>query len=134
LSFLPPKINTVVQYVFPYLPPKEVFSLLAISTVSILCYSLGSYLTIASFTFLHPEWIIELIGFFALAFLLGYLSFLTPAGFGVREGTVIFGLAKLIPFNVAGFVSLFTRIILMISELIFILIALVLYKIQNPLV
>jgi uncharacterized membrane protein len=64
--------------------------------------------------------ILELTGFFVLSFLVGYLSLLTPAGFGIREGMVIFGLSKITTSAIAAFASVFSRMILILSELVFI--------------
>lgn len=68
----------------------------------------------------------QLSAFFTFALLAGYLSFITPMGIGVREGIVTIGLTKFVPLSTAGFISIFSRIVLIISELIFLLILLIL--------
>lgn len=93
--------------------------LLGISTVSFIFFSLGTYFTIASFVELPLHLFIQLLGFFAFSLLVGYISFITPMGIGVREGVITIGLAKLINLQTAGFASLFARIVLIVAELIF---------------
>lgn len=76
----------------------------------------------------------ELSAFFTFAFLAGYLSFITPMGLGVREGVITLGLSRFVSLATAGFLSIFSRIILIIAELIFLSIATVLetlFKIQH---
>lgn len=63
----------------------------------------------------------ELSAFFTFAFLAGYLSFITPMGLGVREGVITLGLTGFTTLATAGFLSIFSRIILIISEVTFLL-------------
>jgi len=48
------------------------------------------------------------------------LSILTPSGFGVREGALVFALSKIMSASVAGFVSLFGRFILILAEVMYV--------------
>lgn len=98
---------------------KNVFHL-ALSFLALLFFGVGNYLVISSVVSLSPYLVFQLSGFFVLSFLLGYLSLLTPAGFGVREGVMISGLTKLHAVTQAAFGALFSRVLLIISELIFI--------------
>lgn len=65
---------------------------------------------------------LELSAFFTFAFLAGYLSFITPMGLGVREGVITLGLTRFTNLSIAGFLSIFSRVILIIAEIIFLLI------------
>jgi uncharacterized membrane protein YbhN (UPF0104 family) len=65
---------------------------------------------------------LELSAFFTFAFLAGYLSFITPMGLGVREGVITLGLTRFTNLSLAGFLSIFSRVILIIAEIIFLLI------------
>lgn len=76
-----------------------------ICCISIVSFSLGMGLVLSSF--------------FVFALLVGYLSFITPVGLGVREGVVTIGLTPIVSVSTAGFLSIFSRIILIISEVIF---------------
>ncbi|MBU2632403.1 DUF2079 domain-containing protein, partial [Patescibacteria group bacterium] len=71
-----------------------------------------------------------LVGFFVFSLLMGYLSLITPMGLGVREGVLTFGLSKLIPLSMAGFLSIYTRFALMLSELLFLIFSVLLFKIK----
>jgi uncharacterized membrane protein/uncharacterized membrane protein YbhN (UPF0104 family) len=119
-------------FLFPNFHPKEIALQITISTAALLFFGLGNYLVISSAVPLDPQLLPGLIGVFVLAFVAGYLSIVTPAGFGVREGIVIFGLTKLINYGLAAFAALFSRLILIISELIFIGISYVWVIFKSP--
>jgi uncharacterized membrane protein/uncharacterized membrane protein YbhN (UPF0104 family) len=129
---LPPRTHPIIMYLFPQLPLQETVNLLILSTISVFCFGLAYYFTISSFSFINPQLVLAITGFSVLAFVLGYLSFLTPAGFGVREGILILGLNKIMAFNTAGFIALFTRLTLVIAEVLFIAICLVNEKLESP--
>lgn len=81
-------------------------------------YGLGSYLVLIALSW-HPAaspfW---LISSFVLAWLAGYVSFITPMGLGVREGAVIAVLGPLITTGAASVIALASRLWLVIAELI----------------
>jgi len=95
------------------------FNLLAISTLSMFCFGLGSYFVAISVTPLMLSHIIVFSGLFVFSLLVGYLSIITPMGLGVREGIVIWFLLPIMRLNLAAAVSIITRIFLILSELIF---------------
>jgi uncharacterized membrane protein len=107
------------------------FFLIFISAISLIFFGLGYYFTISSIMFLNPQLLPQLIGLFTLTILLGYLSFITPAGLGVREGILTYSLAKISSLSASAFASIFARIILILSELIFIILSLLWTKIRN---
>ncbi len=113
----------IFAFLLPPYSPKENFTLISLSSLALIFFGLGNYFIIGSLIPLHPQMIWELTGFFVLSFLAGYLSILTPAGFGVREGIVIYGLSKITTVTLSSFAALFSRLILILSELIFILLA-----------
>jgi hypothetical protein len=101
---------------------KQKFVLTLISTVAFFLFGLATLVAcLAVFNF-EPKLYFELSAFFTFALLAGYLSFITPMGLGVREGIITLGLSRLTSVANAGFLSIFSRIILIISELTFILI------------
>lgn len=110
------------------------FKLLILSVIYMVIYGLGTYLTVASVVFLNPSYITTFIGFFSFSLLIGYLSIITPMGLGVREGVMMLGLSKFITLSQAAFVSIFSRIILILSELIYISISFLIYKTKNRLI
>lgn len=123
-------IRQMLSFLFPHFAPRETILLIFLSTLSFFFFGLGYYLTIASYTALDPQMVWSLTGFFALAFVGGYLSILTPAGFGVREGIIIAGLMKLpgITTAIAAFASLFSRVVLIIAEVFFIALVVIWHK------
>ncbi|HVF69504.1 MAG TPA: DUF2079 domain-containing protein [Xanthomonadales bacterium] len=117
--------------VFMNFAPDIKMSLVFLSVVALLFFGLGYYFVIASFVLLPIHLIPQLVGFFVLSTLLGVLSFLTPAGFGVREGLMIAGLSKIISLSQSAFGALFARVMLIVSELVFILFSYFWHKTRN---
>ncbi|HSW48339.1 MAG TPA: DUF2079 domain-containing protein [Candidatus Saccharimonadales bacterium] len=111
--------------------PVENLSIVLMSIISVSLFGFAHYFTISAFIPLNIQLFFQLSGFFVLAWLIGYLSVLTPAGFGVREGIIIGGLSKFLTGTTSAFAALFSRIILIISELIFVALTYLLYKIKN---
>jgi uncharacterized membrane protein YbhN (UPF0104 family) len=89
------------------------------SFITYFIYGLGNFfvsISIVNTSFSHA---IMASAFFTFALLVGYLTFITPMGLGVREIIVTLGLSEVMSPADAGAVSIFTRIILIISELSF---------------
>ncbi len=107
----------------PNFGPYTNFFLLSITVVSLFFFGLGTFLTIASVVYLPTNLILPLIGFFVLSLFIGFLSFVTPMGLGVREGIIVVGLSQILTLQLAGFGAIFARIVLILSEIIFILLA-----------
>jgi len=101
---------------------------LSLSCLAFFFFGLGSFLVVLSFITLNLQLIYLLIGFFTLTYLVGYLSFITPSGIGVRETMIIVGLQSLLGTSVAGFVALFSRVQLLIAELLFLLFVIIWHK------
>jgi len=80
-------------------------------------YGFGSYLTMAAVVGVSQVSAVWLISTFIVAWLVGYISIITPMGLGVREGAVVAALSPLISDGLAGLVAIFTRLWLMVSEL-----------------
>jgi len=89
------------------------------SFITYFIYGLGNFfilISIANTSFTNS---IMISAFFTFALLVGYLTFITPMGLGVREIIVTLGLSEILSPADAGAVSIFSRIILIISELSF---------------
>lgn len=56
-------------------------------------------------------------GIFAIAWILGFLSFITPSGLGVREGILGMLLGTLMPMPIALLVTVLSRVFLTLAEL-----------------
>jgi uncharacterized membrane protein/uncharacterized membrane protein YbhN (UPF0104 family) len=117
----------------PDFSTEKTLAMICISTLAFLFWGLGYYFTVSSFVFLHPQDVWSLSGFFVFSMLVGLLSFLTPTGLGVREGMITYGLGKIIPLDIAGFVSIAGRIVLVLSEGLFLLIAYIFHRFSEPL-
>ncbi len=131
VKHIPPFIKGDKGGFLPPYPAQSIMLLLFTSTIGLIFFGLGYYFIISSVIFLNPQLLPELIGFFCLSFLLGFLSLLTPAGLGIREGVVTLGLSKIALLSNAAFASIFARIILVISELIFICLSIIWLKIKS---
>src|SRR5258708_14883626 len=127
----PEKGKKLFTYLFPPFVAHENVFLVWITMIALFFFGVAYYLVISSVVYLTPKLFLELIGIFDFAFVVGYLSVITPAGFGVREGIVLYSLARIIPTGLAAFGSLFSRIILICSELLFILLCTLWYKVKN---
>lgn len=125
------KVRRLIGPLLPNNSPTSLTFLIFLCSLSLVFYGSGSYFVISAIKIIDPQLLPELIGFFTFSFFVGFLSFFTPAGLGVREGAVALGLAKILSFGTAGFVSLFSRVLLIISELIFVTISLILVRIKN---
>lgn len=60
--------------------------------------------------------LIEFSGFYALSWLVGYLTIIAPGGFGATEASLTFLLAFVIPLSVAAVIALLYRFLLMLAE------------------
>lgn len=108
--------------------------LFCIQLLSLFFFGLGTYFSITSFVLLYPLYITTFIGFFVFSLLVGYISFITPMGLGVREAVMTTGLIKFIAVPLAGFSALFSRFVFILGELCFLLLSFYWYKTKNPLI
>lgn len=120
----------LLWHILPDFSPSVNLRLLVISLAFTFLFGLGTYATILAITPLTGS-SIEWIAFFVFAFLVGYLSFVTPMGLGVREGVITIGLSKAISIAAAGFASIYSRIIFILAELIFLAVALFFFNIKT---
>lgn len=107
------------------------FKLYSISLLSFFFFGLATYFTTVSIVYLDPKNILNLVSLFVFALLVGYLSIITPMGLGVREGVTTLGLSREMSLPTAGLISVFTRIIFIISEIIFLSLIYLLNKLKN---
>ncbi|OIP57100.1 MAG: hypothetical protein COX79_03250 [Candidatus Levybacteria bacterium CG_4_10_14_0_2_um_filter_36_16] len=99
-----------------------------ISILSWICYAIASVLIVVSISGFNPYTIVSLGSFFVLAWLIGYLSIITPSGVGVREAVIVFGLSYIVPIQTAVAVALLARIVFVFSEFIFFVFSSLFYK------
>ena len=72
----------------------------------------------ASITPVTPQQFAALIATWAAAYVIGYLSLLTPGGLGVREGVMILLLAPLFPAPVPTIIALAARLWMIVAEVV----------------
>jgi len=111
-------IDFLVLYKDPYL----------ISLISWIIFGIGNVLIAASLIYIDPYKFIPIASFFVFSWLVGYLSFITPMGLGVREAFVIYVLSSSTPLSVAATTALFLRVSLIAAELLTVFILYVIYK------
>ena len=124
--------SNVLRRVFisPFTPEQN----LILTFQSIICYlffGLGYFFVMGSIFSLHPQLLWELLGFFVFSLLAGYLSILTPTGLGIREGILIFGLRSIASTAVVGLASILTRVILIISEVMYLFFTYLWHRTKN---
>ncbi|MBI2621643.1 MAG: flippase-like domain-containing protein [Candidatus Levybacteria bacterium] len=109
----------VSNYLLPGFSGKSKIKLILFSVLTYFIFGTGNYFIFISIFSLGLNLFLILGSFFVFSLLIGYLSFITPMGLGVRELVVTLGLSQILSVQDAGAVSIFSRIILVISELIF---------------
>lgn len=96
---------------------QDLFVLLPGYCFTWISFGIGVYLLTLAMYPLSLSALPTVIGIFALAWVLGFLSFITPSGIGVREGILTYLLAFLMPAHVALLVALLARVWLTVVEL-----------------
>jgi uncharacterized membrane protein/uncharacterized membrane protein YbhN (UPF0104 family) len=114
-------LGSRLKKIFYILVPDYSFSenlnILLWSVLTFFIFGLGTYFSISSIFYLDLRQILILIGIFNLSFFIGYISFITPMGLGVREGTMTLALTSFIGASASAISSVFTRVIFIISEM-----------------
>jgi uncharacterized membrane protein len=99
-----------------------------LSALSWVFFGVGNYLVASAIHVLDPRYMLEFSSFFVLSWFIGYISVVTPMGLGVREGIMVIGLAPFAPLNITSLIAVFSRIIFMAGEFIFLFLSYILYK------
>ena len=60
--------------------------------------------------------LIPFIGIYAIAWVLSFLTFISPGGLGIKEGIMVLFLQSFMPVDVAIVISLFSRIVTILHE------------------
>jgi len=124
-------IAKLVKRLFPPFSPKNQLLFLLLNFIALILFGLGTYFSISSFVILPFPHVVSLTAFFVFSLVIGYLSFITPMGLGVREGIITVGLSKYLLPAIAGFAAIFTRLIFIIAEVIFTVLIYIWHKRQN---
>lgn len=102
---------------------RDLLLVLAIYAIANLCAGLSLVTVLSGLTTLHLQDLPLILGSAALAWTIGYLSFLTPSGLGVREGVLTALLAQIYPLPVAIVASLLFRVVSTLGELLAVFVA-----------
>lgn len=113
--------NLFSNLILPGYITKDKIRFVLISVITYAVFGIANYLVFLSLFNLDPAYILVLPAYFTFALLLGYLTFITPTGLGVRELIVTLGLSQIMNTNDAGAMSIYTRIVLILSEFSFLL-------------
>lgn len=105
-------------------------NIIALITLAWVFFGAGNYLIAASFVWLDPTHILVLSSVFVLAWMIGYLSIITPMGLGVREAIIILGLSPFVPLYIASSLAILLRVAFIIAEVIFLAISFIFNKIR----
>lgn len=97
---------------------KKSLTLTIIYSLNWLLYGLANYFILTAFLAAWPEHFFQITAVFAIAYLLAFLSFITPGGVGVKEAIQVFLLTQMsIPGTVAVAASVISRLIWNFYEL-----------------
>ncbi len=96
--------------------------LLGIGLLMFLVFGLGNYFSVVSLYYLDLRNISLLISLFSFSYFVGYISLITPMGLGVREGVMTIGLLPYIGSAFSAIASIYSRIVFIASELLFLII------------
>lgn len=93
--------------------------------LSWMAYGVAYYYFVNSFYPIDVTSSISFTGIYAISWLIGYLSFITPGGLGIREGVQVYLLNLFLPLPISIIISLACRIWLTVGEISVALISLV---------
>lgn len=93
-------------------------ALMALSIIAWLLTGTALYLFVLSLTPLPLSAVAPIIGFNALAFIIGYAVFIAPAGLGAKEGVLAVLLSMFMPPAVAGVVAIAARLWSLVGEVV----------------
>jgi len=96
---------------------RDVGKIILIFVANWVVFGIALYLLSNSFYHLTVSQTIILCGVFAVSVISGIVSFLVPAGLGVREGVLSYLLSLFIPISAAIVISLVLRVWLILGEL-----------------
>jgi uncharacterized membrane protein len=125
------KLPKIVSYALAPFSFSRLVSLWSLMFLSFICYGVGTYFIVSSIAYIDPHQFWTFIGYFVFSLLLGFVSFITPTGLGVREGAIALGLTSIIASPIASFAALFARFSIIVAELVFLGFAYLFHKTKN---
>jgi len=112
---------------------KNLFITTGIAMLGWFFFGFGNFLISSSFIKFDFYNSLPFISLFVFSWLIGYLSFITPMGLGVREGVIALLLQKQFTLPIASAIGIWSRIIVIISEILFVIILFIIreYKVHQ---
>ena len=105
------------SFVMPGFSLNSKIKVTLISVVTYAFFGMANFFVLLSIYSIGFNYLLILSSFFVFALLVGYLSFITPMGLGIRELIVTLGLSQIVNQTDAGAISIFTRLSLVVTEL-----------------
>lgn len=122
------KLGTLFSSIFPKKNIFQYLNVISISSFAWILFGLGNYFFLSSIFPNDPNLVLKVSSIFVLAWLIGYISFITPMGLGVREAVLIFLLTPVLPIFAGATIAIFTRILFILSEILFLFLSFILHK------
>lgn len=122
------KSQTFILSIFPRKNIFQYINVISISSLAWTLFGLGNYFFLSSIFPNDPNLILKISSIFILAWLIGYISFVTPMGLGVREAVLVFLLSPVLPLFAGATIAIFTRILFVLSEILFLAVSFILHK------
>ncbi|MBI3984689.1 MAG: DUF2079 domain-containing protein [Candidatus Levybacteria bacterium] len=119
LVFKKTRLRSFFSFILLANAPFRNFKLLLLGVSTFFMLGLGTYFSAASLFYLDLKNILILVSLFTFSYFVGYISIITPMGLGVREGVITVGLSGFISSLSAAVISIFSRIVFIVSELLF---------------
>ncbi len=97
--------------------------LLILYSVSWLFGGISIFFMIASITKINLIYIPVVTGIISISWVIGFLSFVTPSGLGVREASITAFMSTIFPAHISALISIVVRLFSTLTELFFALLA-----------
>lgn len=113
------RFRSIFTFILHQNSPFRNIKILGLGILTFFMLGVGNYFSITSLYYLEPRNILILVSLFTFSYFVGYISIITPMGLGVREGVATVGLSAYLLESAAAVSSIFSRIVFIASELIF---------------
>lgn len=118
-------IKTILPQLLTYI---DVFFLLIFSWI---LFGIGNFFIALALFPMPLKDFLPIVSFFILSWFLGYISFITPMGLGIREVIITAGLSILIPTPLASAIAIVQRVMFIAAELITLGVFAITYKVKT---
>ena len=102
----------------------KILFLFALNSINWFLYALSFFFLLKSFSFFTIDLFFIITAVLSLSSIMGFITFFTPGGIGGREITIVQFMKKYISYTLAGFISVFSRFLMICIEFLLFLIAL----------